>query len=96
MSALERQQRASVEPWESTRAANRRVAHAAERLQFVSRMPLFCECDTPDCDALLLISREDFAAVESGSNMRLTAPGHPVSGATHDEKLPGYWLQRSS
>jgi hypothetical protein len=57
-------------------------------------MPLFCECDNNECDALVLISREAFAAVETDTSLRLTAPGHTVDDAAHDEKQPGYWLQR--
>jgi len=92
MSARE-QQRADLERWDAARDANRRIAHSAQRLQFVSRMPLFCECDDPRCLALVLITRDEFAPIDTDYHARLTAPGHTVHGATPSDKRPGYWLQ---
>lgn len=89
-------QRASLQTWEVTRDANRRIAESAHRLQFVSRMPLFCECDDPDCNALVLITRDEFDSIDDDSHVRLTAPGHTVDSASHGDKAPGYWLQRTS
>jgi hypothetical protein len=95
MSAM-RKQRASLEKWQVSRDANRRIAESAQRLQFVSRMPLFCECDDPGCNALVLMTRAEFDPVEADGDVRLTAPGHAVEHASHGDKAPGYWLQRTS
>jgi hypothetical protein len=83
-----------MERWEAARDANRRIAQSAERLQFVSRMPLFCECDDPRCLALVLMTREEFAPVADDMGSRLTAAGHAVEATVNVERAPGYWLQR--
>jgi hypothetical protein len=85
-----------LERWDAARDANRRIAHSAERLQFVSRMPLFCECDDPRCLALVLMARDEFARIEADWHVRLTAPGHRVDGAAGMDEAPGYWLQRTA
>ena len=95
MSAME-QQRAELQRWQKARDANGRIADSAERLQFVSRMPLFCECDDPVCEALVLIGREDYATVAADRSRRLTAPGHSIHNATTAERTPGYWLHQIS
>ncbi len=58
---------------ERVRASNEKLARAAARLRFVSRVPFLCECDSDDCRELVLLSLEDFGRARSGT---ITAPGH--------------------
>ena len=42
------------------RASNDHIAARAEALHFMSRVPLLCECEDPECGALVLVSLDDF------------------------------------
>jgi hypothetical protein len=78
------------------REANERIAGRAEQLQFVSRVPLLCECSDPACDALVLIGLEEYRQATGGQRRHvLTAPGHAVVGALAHVKHADYWLQLS-
>ncbi len=57
--------------------ANERLAERAEALRFVSRVPMFCECADPTCQALILIDLE----LRRDTRLYLTAPGHRLDGA---------------
>jgi hypothetical protein len=45
---------------ESAREANDRLARAATRLRFVSRVPFVCECSNPDCAEFVFLRIEDY------------------------------------
>jgi hypothetical protein len=68
------------------RKANDRIAEKAERLRFVSRVPLLCECGDPDCRTIVMVGLEDFRAMRSRQEAVL-APGHSDgdSNGFHDE-----------
>jgi hypothetical protein len=63
--------------------ANDRIAMKAEQLQFVSRVPMLCECSAPDCRTIVMIALADFYEIrlEGGS---VIAPGHAREGAVAD------------
>lgn len=75
------------------RAANDRVAGLAQRLQFVSRVPMLCEC-SGDCTALVMIGLDDYHALRDDADSFLTAPGHVLEGGEPAERGAGYWVQR--
>jgi hypothetical protein len=58
------------------RRANDRIADKAERLRFVSRVPMLCECGDPDCHTVVMVSLEEYHAIRRDSEAFLTAPGH--------------------
>jgi hypothetical protein len=78
------------------REANERIAQAAERHRFVARMPLFCECDEPECRELVLISRERFDQIRREPGLYVTAPGHRPEHSQRAASEPDYWLVRRS
>lgn len=92
MSAQEQPVR--VEKPELAREANERIAEAADRHRFVARMPLFCECDDPDCREIVLLSRADFNAIRREPRLFVTAPGHQPHNATRAGAVANYWLIR--
>jgi hypothetical protein len=55
------------------RDSNDGLARAAARLRFVSRVPFLCECDSADCQELVLLSLEDFRRRRPGA---VIASGH--------------------
>jgi hypothetical protein len=67
------------------RAANDRIADKAEQLQFVSRVPMLCECSRPACRTTVMISLGDYRQIRKDSDNFLTAPGHHIDGANAGE-----------
>lgn len=63
------------------RAANDRIADKAEKLRFVSRVPMLCECAAPDCRQLVMISLPEYRQIRDDPDRFLTAPGHHIDGA---------------
>jgi len=66
---------AHVSRAESVRRSNEHVAAAARRLQFVSRVPMRCECSNPRCNELILITLEDYGKARRES-LFLAVRGH--------------------
>ena len=58
------------------RRANDRIAEKAERLRFVSLVPMLCECSDPYCGTLVMIRLENYRAIRRDADALLTAPGH--------------------
>lgn len=75
-------------------AANERLAQAAEALHFVSRVPMFCECADPNCQALVLIGLARYQDVRRDPHLHLTAPQHRIPGAEPSERDAECWIQR--
>jgi hypothetical protein len=73
-------QRAYVSRPESARQSNERIAEQAERLHFVSRVPMVCECDDGDCRQILLLDLDEYRKVRREAEF-LTAPGHAIADA---------------
>ncbi len=78
------------------RAANDRIAERAERLRFVSRVPMLCECSAPDCRQLIMISLEAYRRIRRSSANVLTAPGHDADRTELQEATPEYEVRRRS
>jgi hypothetical protein len=76
------------------RAANDRIAAVAERLRFVSRVPMVCECSDPDCKGLIMIDLGLYRRIRRDSDAFLTFPAHRVEGGQTTERGDGYWLQQ--
>lgn len=78
------------------RAANDRIAAKAERLQFHSRVPMLCECSTPGCQTLLMVSLDEYEEIRSEPDTFLTAQGHEIDGARLVEQRQGYEVRRGT
>jgi hypothetical protein len=74
MSAQERHAYASRS--ENVRRSNEQIAAAAERLRFVSRVPMLCECADSGCSELIMITLADYRVARKLARF-LTLPGHP-------------------
>lgn len=74
------------------RAANERIVKKAAELRFASRVPLFCECDDPDCQQTFLISLDDYHQAVAGGGV-LTVPDHPVDNAETGLQNTDYWVR---
>ncbi len=72
------------------RQANDRIADKAERLRFVSRVPMICECSDPDCRAVVMVRLEDYRAIRRDGDAILTAPGHSAEESHLESEAPGY------
>lgn len=60
---------------DDTRDANERIAEAAKRLHFVSRIPFICECSDPSCRAPVLLHEQEYAERRrTGTPIVLAAP----------------------
>lgn len=60
---------------QSIRRSNEQIAAAAKRLQFVSRVPMRCECGDPGCNELILITLEDYGQARRSAPF-LAVRGH--------------------
>ena len=78
------------------RAGNDRIAEQAERLQFVSRVPMLCECGARDCRTIVLINLDEYHEIRCDPDNFLTAPGHEVEGAELQTERPDYAIRRAS
>lgn len=76
------------------RAANERIAEKAERLHFVSRVPMLCECSRPGCRSIVMIALHEYRKVRDDRDAFLTAPGHRIEGATLHEEASTYAVHR--
>ena len=78
------------------RAANDRIAEKAERLRFISRVPMMCECSGPGCRKLVMITLEDYRAIRRDPANLITASGHVADRAELLQETPGYDIRRTS
>ena len=76
---------------QQVREANERLAREAERLHFMARVPMLCECSDTGCDELFLMSLFDF---RSAQDVFVTAPGHRIQNARPVRQEREFWLQR--
>jgi len=77
------------------RRANDRLARTAERMRFVARAPMLCECSDASCDELFLIPLERYRRIRVDSRLFLTAPRHRLAGAELDREEREFWVQRA-
>jgi hypothetical protein len=75
------------------RVSNERLAAKAEQFRFVSRIPMRCECDEPDCQAAVSITLDEYRDARLGGGV-LTAPGHLADGVEPWIADGAYWVQR--
>jgi hypothetical protein len=74
------------------RAANDRIAEKAQHLRFVSRVPMLCECSTPACRTVVMISIDEYRRIRKDPDNFLTAPGHHIDGARLQEEGRDYGI----
>jgi hypothetical protein len=77
------------------REGNDRLAERAEHLQFVSRVPMMCECSDPGCRTLVMISLSAYREVRRDPGNFMTAPGHGVEGAELQREEADYTILRA-
>jgi hypothetical protein len=78
------------------RAANNRIAAKAQKLQFLSRVPMLCECSEPGCRTLVMIGLPEYSEIRSEPDLILTAPGHGSGRAELEEDTRSYEIRRES
>ena len=91
MSAL--RERVRLSRSEEVRSSNEHIADQAERLRFVSRVPMLCECDNQRCQAIILVGLHRYHELRDSGF--ITAPDHTIDKAEPALREDGYWLQRS-
>lgn len=62
----------AVTKTEDVRESNERIADRAERFHFVSRVPMLCECASPECQQIFLIGLDRYHELRPGG--ALAAP----------------------
>lgn len=72
------------------RQANDRIAEKAERLRFVSRVPMLCECSDTDCRTVVMVRLEDYHAIRADGDAVLTAPGHSTGDSHLESETSAY------
>jgi hypothetical protein len=72
------------------RKANDRIAEKAERLRFVSRVPMLCECSDVDCRRVVMVRLEDYYAIRCDSDAFVTTPGHSAEESHLESETAGY------
>ena len=77
------------------RKANDRIARKAEQLHFVSRVPMLCECSTPGCHAIVMVSLDDYREIRLTDDSFLTAPGHDAGKAALESEGATYEVHRA-
>jgi hypothetical protein len=78
------------------RAANDRIAEKAQKLRFLSRVPMVCECSSPTCRALVMLTLSEYRGIRLDPNLLLTAPGHDAGQAELEEQTSAYEVHRTS
>jgi hypothetical protein len=78
---------------QEAQSANERLANKAEQFRFVSRIPMWCECDDPDCRTMVLISVDEYRDARAAMSL-VTAPEHVVDNADLHLRDTEYWVQR--
>ena len=72
------------------RQANDRIAEKAERLRFVSRVPMLCECSDANCRTVVMVRLEDYRAIRRDDSSFLTSPGHSAEESHLESEAAGY------
>jgi hypothetical protein len=76
------------------RAANDRIAAKAEQLHFLSRVPMMCECSSPGCRKIMMVSLDEYREIRDEADLLLTAPGHAADRAPLHREASGYEVRR--
>jgi hypothetical protein len=72
------------------RRANDRIAEKAERMRFISRVPMLCECSDANCRTVVMVALEDYHAIRRDENSFLTSPGHAGDDSHLSSETPAY------
>jgi hypothetical protein len=72
------------------RRANDRIAEKAERMRFVSRVPMLCECSDADCRTVVMVRLEDYREIRRDEDAFITAAGHSTEGSHLESETAGY------
>lgn len=72
------------------RQANDRIAEKAERLRFVSRVPMICECSDPSCRAVVMVRLEDYHEIRSDEDAFVTVAGHSADESHLESETSSY------
>jgi hypothetical protein len=78
------------------RAANDRIAAKAQKLQFLSRVPMLCECSEQGCRTLVMIGLREYSEIRAEPDLILTAPGHGSGRARLEQGTGSYEIRRES
>jgi hypothetical protein len=76
------------------REGNDRLVERAEHLQFVSRVPMMCECSDPACRTPVMISLSAYRELRRDPENYMTAPGHGLEGAELRREEADYTILR--
>ena len=76
------------------RAANDRIAEKAKRLQFLSRVPMLCECSDPGCRAVVMVALHEYEEIRSDPHNFLLAPGHKLEASRPENVTANYEVRR--
>jgi hypothetical protein len=76
------------------RAANDRIAAKAEQLHFLSRVPMMCECSSPDCRKIMMVALDEYHEIRREPDLILAAPGHTAERAEIEKEAAGYEVRR--
>lgn len=76
------------------RAGNDRVAAKAAQYHFISRVPMLCECSSPDCRQVVLLALADYREIRRDPENLLTAPGHEIEETELVVTTPNYEVRR--
>jgi hypothetical protein len=78
------------------RAANDRIAEKARTLRFLSRVPMMCECSSPTCRTIVMVSLEEYHEIRQDPDLVLTAPGHDADRGDLQKGTAHYEIHRTS
>lgn len=79
---------------EDARVANDRIAEKAKRLQFVSRVPMLCECSAPGCRTIVMVALPDYGEIRRDPSAFLLAPGHDSDATELERATSSYTVRR--
>jgi hypothetical protein len=77
------------------RAANDRIAEKARQLQFVSGVPMMCECSSPDCHTIVQVALPEYEEIRRDPENFLVARGHEVEGSQSVRTTESYEIRRT-
>jgi hypothetical protein len=76
------------------RAANDRIAEKAKRLQFLSRVPMLCECSADGCHKIVMVTLAEYDEIRGDPDAFLVAPGHQIEGSEPQRETARYAVRR--
>lgn len=76
------------------RAANDRIAEKAKRLQFLSRVPMLCECSAADCRTIVMVALDDYQEIRRDPDNFLVARGHELEASRAENEEADYEIRR--